>query len=149
MQIKELKDCVEFKETVITWMNQEFGSKDSMKFFQGVVEHSSSSDGLPKIFVAVEDGVLLGTAGIWRGDLLSRQDLFPWFSALIVNQEYRNQHIGQKLQEHVLADAKTMGYKEIFLYTDLVGYYEKGGWKKIDVGYEYTGTEMTIYRHVI
>lgn len=149
MQIKELKDCLEFKETVITWMNQEFGSENSMKFFQGIVEHSSSNDGLPKIFIAVEDGVLLGTAGIWRGDLLSRQDLFPWFSALIVNKEYRNRGIGQKLQGHVLAYAKTMGYHEIFLYTDLVNYYERSGWEKIDTGYEYSGTEIMIYRHEI
>ena len=37
------------------------------------VEHSLIDNELPLTFVAVDNGVLLGTGCIWRGDLLSRQ----------------------------------------------------------------------------
>ena len=146
MEITELRNYLEFKDTIIEWMNNEFGNEDSYHFYENIVNHSLIENKLPITFVAVEDGKLLGTVGVWRGDLLSRQDLFPWLSALIVNSEYRNAGVGKKLQDYVLQYAKNKGYDEIFLYTDLKNYYEKNNWEKYDIGYEYTGTEISIYK---
>ena len=149
MKIEMLKDYPEFVEEVIEWLNNEFGNGNSLKFYQGIIEHSLVENQLPITFIAVENGVLLGTVGIWRGDLLSRQELYPWLSALVVNPNYRNKGIGQSLQKHVLEYCKMSGYKEIFLYTELDGYYEKSGWIPFDKGYEYTGSEVCIYRQSI
>lgn len=44
------------------------------------------------------DNKPVGTVGLWRIDLLSRQDLCPWLSALFVKEEYRSKNIGQELQ---------------------------------------------------
>lgn len=148
MEIKELRDCPEFKDTVVEWINREFGDENTIQFYRSIIEHSMVKDKLPLTFVAVDNGKLLGTAGIWRGDLLSRQDLYPWFSALVVNPEYRNGGIGIKIQNHILEYCKAKGFKEIYLYTDLVGYYEKNDWSKFDTGYEYTtGEGISIYMH--
>lgn len=149
MNIKRLEEAPEFTGTVIEWLNDEFGNQNSKKFYQGIIEHSLTEDKLPITFVAIEDGVLLGTVGIWRADLLSRQELFPWLSALVVNPKYRNNGIGQALQKYVLKYCKENGYKEIYLYTDLEGYYEKSGWIPFDKGYEYSGSEVQIYKQTI
>ena len=149
MKIEMLKDYPEFVEEVIEWLNNEFGNRNSYKIYQGIIEHSLVENQLPITFIAVENGILLGTVGIWRGDLLSRQELYPWLSALVVNPNYRNKGIGQSLQKHVLEYCKMSGYKEIFLYTELDGYYEKSGWIPFDKGYEYTGCEVCIYRQSI
>ena len=149
MKIEMLKDYPEFVEEVIEWLNNEFGNRNSYKFYQGIIEHSLVENQLPITFIAVENGILLGTVGIWRGDLLSRQELYPWLSALVVNPNYRNKGIGQSLQKHVLEYCKMSGYKEIFLYTELNGYYEKSGWIPFDKGHEYTGSEVCIYRQSI
>lgn len=146
MKIEMLKDRPEFVETVIEWLNNEFGNSNSLKFYQGIIEHSMVENQLPITFIAVENDILLGTVGIWRGDLLSRQELYPWLSALVVNPNYRNKGIGQRLQKYVLEYCKMNGYKEVFLYTDLHNYYEKSGWIPFDKGYEYTGNEVCIYR---
>lgn len=147
MEIKELREYVGFKETVIEWMNKEFGNDKSIDFYKGIVDHSMIENQLPVTFVAVEDGKLLGTVGIWRADLLSRQDLFPWLSALIVNPQYRNQGVGLALQNYVLQYCKKQGFKEVFLYTDIDNYYEKNQWEQYDFGYEYSGGKVVIYKH--
>jgi hypothetical protein len=41
------------------------------------VQHSQTAEALPLTFIAVEGEQLLGTIGLWRCDLISRQDLFP------------------------------------------------------------------------
>ena len=149
MQIKALKDYPEFIDKVTDWLNDEFGNENSRNFYKGIVEHSLSEDQLPITFVAVDNDVLLGTVGVWRGDLLSRQELYPWLSGLVVRPTYRNKGIGEKLQNYVLEYCKSKGYKEIYLYTDLHGYYEKNEWIQFDTGYEYTGSEIRIYKHYL
>ena len=149
MKIKMLKEVPQYIEPVIDWLDHEFGDTSSRNFFKGIIEHSLVEHKLPITFVAIENGVLLGTVGIWRGDLLSRQDLCPWLSALVVNPVYRKSGIGQVLQKHVLEYCKSLGYKELYLYTDLKGYYEKSGWTQFDTGYEYAGGEMSIYRQLL
>ena len=39
---------------------------------------------------------LLGTVGLWRCDLISRQDLYPWMAALYVAPEARGRGAGGK-----------------------------------------------------
>lgn len=149
MEIMKLKEAPQYTDTVIEWLNSEFGTSNSRKFYEGIITHSLNEDKLPLTFLAVEEGELLGTVGLWRGDLLSRQDLYPWFSGLVVNKNYRNKGIGKKLQDYVLAYCKEKGYQEIYLYTDLVDYYEKNGWIIYNKGYEYTGNEISIYKFTL
>lgn len=146
MKIGMLRDYPQLIEEVIEELNTNFGDKNSKNFYRGIVEHSLKENELPITFVAVENDVLIGTVGVWRGDLLSRQELYPWLSALVVNVDYRNRGIGQELQNHVIEYCKSRGYKDLYLYTDLEGYYEKNNWKKIDSGYEYTGNKVQIYK---
>lgn len=145
MEIKFLRDCPEFAEQVILWLDREFGSFNSKEFYRGIVEHCIKGEGLPITFVAVEDETLLGTVGVWRGDLLSRQELYPWLSALIVDPQYRGIGIGRSLQQHAVDFCRLKGFRELFLYTELSGYYEKSGWTQIDIGYEYSGNTVKIY----
>lgn len=146
MEIKLLRDCSQYKEQVIDWLNKEFGCETSYRFYKELIEHSMEENKLPITFVAIDNDVLVGTVSLWRGDLLSRQDLYPWLSALVVNPDYRNQKIGQKLQQFIEEYCRSKDYEEIYLYTDLVDYYEKTGWRAIDKGYEYMGGEVTIYK---
>lgn len=146
MNIVLLKECPEYKNQVIEWLNHEFGNESSYRFYKELIEHSMEKDKIPVTFIAIENGILLGTVGLWRGDLLSRQDLYPWVSALFVNPDYRNRKIGQKLQDFIENYCRQKGYKEIYLYTNLVNYYEKSGWIYFDRGYEYMGGEVRIYK---
>lgn len=95
----------------------------------------------------MENGLLLGTVGLWRADLLSRQELSPWLSGLVVHPDHRKSGVGQELQRYILEYCKARSMKELYLYTDRSGYYEKSGWVAFDTGYEYSGGRVCIYRH--
>lgn len=147
MKIDLINKHTEHIETVVDLINDEFGTENSREFYKDIINHSLNEDELPITFVLTKDNDLVGTVGIWRGDLLSRQDLYPWLSALVVKEEFRNKGIGIKLQEYILNYCALKNYKEIYLYTDIENYYEKTGWKCIDIGYEYSGNKVNIYRY--
>ena len=80
---------------------------------------------------------------------MSRQDLFPWLSALFVKESFRGKGIGQKLQKFLVEYCRNVGFTELFLYTDICGYYEKTGWEYLEDGVEYSGEYMKIYKKEI
>lgn len=144
--IEQLAKHKEYTDTVINWIWNEWGDKNNYSFFESIVKHSFSTDNLPITFVAILDGEIVGTVGLWRSDLVSRQDLFPWLSALYVKESYRGRKIGEKLQRFLIEYCKKQGYKELFLYTDLDNYYEKTGWQRIEDGVEYSGESIKVYK---
>lgn len=146
VKIEFLGDYREHIETVTNFIWNEFGNEDNYKFFESIVSNSLNKDKLPITFVALKDDEVVGTIGLWRADLISRQDLFPWLSALYVKEEYRGTGIGKKLQNFLVEYARNQGFKELFLYTDINGYYEKMDWQYIKDGIEYSGDYIKIYR---
>jgi GNAT superfamily N-acetyltransferase len=76
--------------------------------FLPLIAHSQTPEALPLTFIAVE-GETLGTVGLWRCDLISRQDLFPWMAALYVAPHARGRGIAGKLQQHVIDYARRPG----------------------------------------
>lgn len=93
--IEHLGEHKEYIEDVIQLICKEFGYEDNYDFWESIVKHSLEKDKIPVTFVAIKDNKFAGTVGLWRGDLLSRQDLFPWLSALAVKDKFRNQNIGR------------------------------------------------------
>lgn len=133
--------------TLAKWLYEEFARpNESLSFFTALLENSSR-DRLPQVFVAEDETGPVGTVALWRSDLLSRQDLTPWLALLYVKPQARGRHIGALLQQQVLYAAKQLGYKEVYLYTDLNGYYEKTGWNLCDSGIECDGSEKRIFIH--
>lgn len=98
------------------------------------------------IYVASIGGEPVGAVALLRADLFSRQDLFPWMADLYVLPEYRSKGIGSELQDYILAKAKELGYGAIYLYTPLVGYYEKKGWEYIGNEMDRDGEMVRIYK---
>ncbi|MBP2028662.1 putative N-acetyltransferase YhbS [Acetoanaerobium pronyense] len=145
-KIEHLSNHKEHIETISKWMAKEWGASDDIRFFKSILNHSLSKTNLPQTFVALDGEKPIGTIGLWRCDMVSRQDLFPWLSALYVIPAYRNKGIGKQLQSHLLSYAKSIGYEDIYLYTDLENYYEQIGWEFVDTGITYSGEYDKIYK---
>ena len=99
--------------------------------------------------MAVEGERLLGTVGLWRCDLISRQDLYPWMAALYVAPEARGRGLAGKLQQHVIEYTRTQGYAELFLYSACRDFYERFGWQYIGDGLDYPDTTVHLYRFTL
>jgi len=148
MEIVLLKEYPQYKREVSEWLTNEFGTSKSLNFYSEIIHHSlNEGNDLPITFIALDNEELVGTIGLWRCDFLPRQDVFPWCAALIVRKDKRKSGIGAMLQEHVINYSKKLEYNNLYLFTELKSYFEKTGWRKYGVGYEYNGGEVTIYQY--
>ena len=100
---------------------------------------------LPRWYLMLKNDDIIGGYGLITNDFISRQDLCPWLCALYVEEEYRGSKLGSKLLEHAKKEALKLGYRKLYLSTDLEGYYEKYGWKFIAKGYHPWEAESKIY----
>lgn len=135
-----------FAEQVTDWLWQEFGDGLPREFFASIIQHSQTAGKLPLTWVLLDNDQLLATVGLWRCDLLTRQDLFPWLATLYVKESARGQGLAQKLQRHVIAQARDMGFEQLYLYTTLRDYYERFGWRYIGDGLDYPDKTVQLYR---
>jgi predicted acetyltransferase len=78
-------------------------------------------------------------------DIISRQDLMPWFACLYVEDNYRNQGLAERLLKHSLIESQKLGFDILYLSTELNDFYEKKGWKYHSKGFGVFGDEMKIY----
>ena len=140
-----ISECPEVRETVARWMWGFWGNPRNYEFYHSMADHAKTDD-IPMICVAFIDNEPVGAVGLLRADLFSRQDLFPWMADLFVKPEYRSRGIGSALQDFILEKAKQLGYGTIYLYTPLVGYYEKKGWEYMGDEMERDGEIVRIYK---
>ncbi len=147
MEIKLLSQFKEYESQVISWLWKEWGNEKNYKRYEMIIQHSQDPDNLPQTFVALEEGKVVGTVGLWRCDLMSRQDLFPWLASLYVDPAYRSQGIGKKLQNFIINYCKDQNYDKVYLYTDLVDYYETTGWELMDCGWTEDMEKVNIYQY--
>ena len=148
MIIHPLYAAPQHASCVTEWLWRAFGADALPRaFLASIVEHSQTPGALPITFVAVEGERLLGTVGLWRCDLISRQDLYPWMAALYVAPEARGQGLAGKLQQHVIGYARAQGYTELFLYSACRDFYERFGWQYIGEGLDYPASAVSLYRY--
>lgn len=147
MKIQPLYEVPHHARQVTDWLWQAFGGVAMPReFFASIVEHSQRPDALPLTFVLTDSGKPLATVGLWRCDLISRQDLFPWLAALYVDEAARGQGLAGMLQEHVKQYAREKGYPSLHLYSVCQGFYERFGWQHIGDGIEFPATRVHLYR---
>lgn len=141
---RNITECPGIQETVAGWLWGFWGNPRNFEFYRSLVAHGKDND-IPMVYVAFLDGAPAGAVALLRADLFSRQDLFPWMADLFVLPEYRSRGIGSSLQDFIIEKAKALGYREIYLYTPLKGYYEKKGWKYMGDEMDRDGEMVRIY----
>ncbi|WP_410013668.1 GNAT family N-acetyltransferase [Sodalis sp. C49] len=144
--IAPLADHARHKEQVTDWLWRAFGHGAGRGFYAAIVDNGMRRDGLPITFIALDDGRPVGTVGLWRSDLLSRQDLTPWLAALYVDEAYRERGLGRQLQAFVQDFSRRAGFGSLYLYATFTGYYERHGWDYIGDGIEYPDMPVHLYQ---
>lgn len=149
VEIVPLADYPHHQAQVTDWLWKAFDRHNGREFFASIVKSSMRQEGLPLTFIALDEGQLVGTVGLWLCDLQSRQDLSPWLAALYVDEKYRDQGLGKTLQQHVLTYSRHAGFSSLYLYATFSGYYEKMGWHYIGDGLEYPAKPVRLYRQIL
>ncbi len=96
-------------------------------------------------FAAVVDERIVGFCTFMKTDYYPDNKYFPWISTVFVDEEYRGKRISQQMIEAVIEYAKNCGFSHVYIPSDMTGFYEKYGFKKIDELKNYGGDVDDIF----
>ena len=131
--INSLKTQSEYVDIVSKWLYTEWGNCNP-NYWKSWVKYSLREDDIPRTYILLVNGKIAGTYSLWRCDLQSRQDLFPWLGGLYVDMTYRgktynNKKLGEILLNHATLELRKLKYEKVFLFTSRsTEYYVRNGW---------------------
>lgn len=150
LEIRNIADNPERIDECIKFFWEEWGNKENYNFYKDCMLHSvSDRQQLPSFYIGLIEDEIVASYALLNNDLISRQDLLPWLACLFVKEEYRSKGIAAQLLEHTLVEAKRLGYKKVYLSTDLVGFYEKKMWQYLTEAYNFSGTAFKVYEKAV
>lgn len=77
--------------------------------------------------ILLDNENLVGFISIFPNDGDECYDLTPWYATMYVKKEYRGKGYSKILNDAILKEAKSRGFKKIYLKSELKNYYEKFG----------------------
>lgn len=150
MEIIELSTRRDLLEQAIDRFANQWGSTDNRTFYENCMRAScTTKESLPRFYVALDGEAMIANYALLRVDLVSRQDLTPWFGCLYVDEDRRGTGIGGALLTHAEEETRRKGFTALHLATDHVGYYERHGFEDEGACYYVTGEETRLYRKTL
>lgn len=139
MEVFNLKDKLHFLREVAELTQKEWGSKNiTDEEFEQKVNHkmdkikSLLDDNRYCKLLLIENGTLIGFISMFPTDGDERQDLTPWYATMYVKEEYRGKGYSKILNDAILEEARSRGFKKLYLKSELINYYEKFGAKYME-----------------
>jgi len=146
MKIFELSKKPNKLDEAIAYFWKCWGNESNFIFYADCIRNSvNEKNVLPKFYIAIESDEIIGSYALLTNDIISRQDLMPWFACLYLNESHRGKGYAGALLDHGINQAKIKGFENLYLSTDLINFYEKKGWKEFGKGYGVSGNEFKIY----
>lgn len=96
-------------------------------------------------FVALEENEIIGYCSFLKEDYYPENRYYPWISSVFVTETARGKRVSHELIETAIAYAKLKGFLEVYVPSDMKGFYEKCGFKPIDSLKNYGGDMDTIF----
>ncbi len=94
---------------------------------------SSGHQEIPTVFIASSGSTLPGSAMLVAHDMDTRLQWSPWLAGVVVAPEHRKRGVGAALAKHAAAEARTLGWPALYLYTfSTEQYYARLGWQLIE-----------------
>lgn len=149
IELFNLANKPEYIGLVVDLLFDEWGHKqpnNNKNFWDSWVRSSLSLVDVPQTYVVIDSSKLVGTFSLWRCDVQSRQDLFPWLGGVVVRKECRDEGIGTFMVKEAIQIARKLGYKELFLSTKLFDFYDSLGWDFLCNVPDENGRFLKLYR---
>lgn len=137
MEIINLKENKLYLDEYARLCSLEWGNKKTKEeldeYVKNKVKKILDGDKVLSILGLVDNDCLIGFISLFKYDGDERHDLTPWYATMYVKKEYRKNGYSKILNDALLKEAKKLGYKKIYLKSDLKNYYEKFGAKYMEM----------------
>lgn len=131
---------------VVAFFQRHWATAQSAKVYEDCIFSSLRASGpLPEWVVLTQGETIVAGAGLIPNDFISRMDLMPWLCALYVEEPWRGHALGERLIRRLRSDAARMGFRQLYLCTDHIGYYERYGFEYVAQGWHPWGESSRIY----
>ena len=91
------------------------------------------------VFAVVSKDKIIGFCTFLKTDYYPENRYSPWISSIFVDESYRGNRISEKMIEAVIEYEKEQGFSKVYIPSDMIGFYEKYGFVKIDELQNYSG----------
>ncbi len=134
-------------ETAVKYIHSKWGNEQNYEFYYDAILHSSMTEqGLPRFYLLLHENAIIGCYALLINDIISRQDLYPWFACFYIEKEHRGNKLGSLLIKHAEDECLRIGHDTMYLATTHEDMYEHWGFSRIEDGFEPTGGRFRIYR---
>ena len=150
MEIISLKENPVYKDQAIKYFQSKWATEQSRMVYEDCISNCiTAANPPPQWYLLIDNGSIIGCAGLITNDFISRMELYPWICALYIEESYRGNAYGSLLLEKAKEDTKNFGFSHIYLCTDHIGYYEKYGFSYLGVGYHPWGESSRVYTSAV
>ena len=125
--VTRLKDKPELIDMMAAWFHKKWGIPLEA-YLKSMDESLSSPSPVPSWYAVIDDGRIVGGAGVIENDFHDRVDLSPNLCALYVEEDRRGEGIAGELLSYICEDMKKGGIGTLYLVTDHTSFYERYGW---------------------
>jgi N-acetylglutamate synthase-like GNAT family acetyltransferase len=144
-KIISIRENPKYAKVGIKYFQQKWRALSEMIFEDCIKSCLKSKSKLPQWYLLLNYDKIIGCAGLIPNDFLSRMDLYPWLCSLYVEENFRGNSYGKLLIDRAKSDAKKLGFENLYLCTDLIGFYEKYGFKFIAEAHQVGGEKTKVY----
>jgi putative hydrolase of the HAD superfamily len=157
IEIKYLADHPELVHLLSTWFYDEWGQNNPPLIIEHIehrVRERLNRDKIPTCLVAYASSKPIATATLKIREMdIYPQDKYPqfehWLGNVYVVPEYRKQGVGSQIVESTSEKARSLGVKDLYLYTrDQEHFYQRLGWKTMEQ-VDYHGHMVFVMRRIL
>ncbi len=102
-----------------------------------------------RVFAAFEDDAVTGFCALTKTSTVFHDIYTPYIGFVFVGEPYRGRRISEKLCRFAAGHAKAFGFDKVYLYSDLINFYEKYGFIKIDEKEAPWGAKLSVYVYTL
>ncbi|HKM34501.1 MAG TPA: GNAT family N-acetyltransferase [Lachnospiraceae bacterium] len=108
------------------------------KHLAGMLERNAFED-WEGVFAAVKGTQIVGYCTFLKTDYYPENRYSPWISSIFVDENHRGTRISEKMINKVIEYAKKQGFSKVYIPSDMLDFYEKYGFTRIDELQNYGG----------
>lgn len=147
LEISYLCDNPEYVDTIAEWLFSEWGQYKPDTTLDTIairLRRYLNRDNIPITIIALEAGIVVGTATLRQSDLRERKELKPWMASVYVDSNHRNKGVGSELVSAIERIATSLGFHRIHLYTpDRQSFYGRLSWSVLE-NVDHGGKQVTV-----